>query len=73
MVCPGRPDLQTDELLLWAWTEQESHACKHHWFWVVNISSITVLCINFEHLREHSFNKLIGVFSSLCKYVLTYT
>ena len=29
MVCPGRPDLQIDELLLWAWTEQESHACNY--------------------------------------------
>ena len=29
MVCPGRPDLQIDELRLWAWTEQESHACNY--------------------------------------------
>lgn len=29
MVCPARPDLQIDELLLWAWTEQESHACNY--------------------------------------------
>lgn len=35
MVCPGRPDLQTDELLLWASREQESHACKHHGFRVL--------------------------------------
>ena len=47
MVCPGRPDLQTDELLLWAWTEQESHACKHHWFWVVNNKLYITVCIIF--------------------------